>query len=297
MANETTYASNSVIAAALDAQIAPMFTSAAVMPRLVAAFNMGGETNSRARQLPKSGTITAAVVSESSAATAQTLTDTAVTLTLQKAVVVTKPTKEAIKFAQQGTNTNRHASLAAQACGVKFDTDAMALFTGFSQGVDCTSSATVALMQQAAYLVRAGNIPSGRLACVVHYKQMYQLGNDIRTSTGAFYGNPQAPVANESVSGNTTVPGFKGISFGIEMYETGLTTIDVAPTPDDNVGAVFCPDWAIAALYPTGDMPSFETELDGSVGFLESVTHIKTTMWYQLAEYNDAAGVRLFGEI
>lgn len=297
MANETTYSSNAVIAAALDAQIAPMFTSAAIMPGLVAAFNMDGETNSRAKQLPKSGTITASVVAESAAATAQTLTDTAVTLTLQKAVVVTKPTKEAMMFAQQGTNVSRHAALAAQACGVKFDADALALFTGFSQGVDCTSSATVALMQQAAYLVRAGNIPPDRIVCVTHYKQMYQLGNDIRTSTGAFYGNPDAPVANEATAGNSPRRGFKGVAFGIELYETGLTTIDTAPTPDDNVGAVFAPNWAIAALFPTGNAPSFETEIDGSVGFLESVTHIKTSMWYQLAEYNDTAGVRLFGEI
>lgn len=297
MANETLYSSNAVIAAALDAQIAPMFTSAAIMAGLVAAFNLDGETNTRTKQLPKSGTITASVIAEASAATAQTLTDTAVTLTLQKAVVVTKPTKEAMMFAQQGTNVSRHAGLAAQACGVKFDIDAMALFSGFSQGVDGTTSMTVSLLQQAAYLVRAGNIPAGRMVAVQHYKQSWQLANDIRTSTGAFYGNPQAPVSPDAVKSNVTIPGFKGIAFGVELYESGLTAIDTAPTPDDNVGAVFCPDYAIAALYPTGVVPGFETELDGSVGFLESVTHIKTTMWYQLAEYVDTAGVRLFGEI
>ena len=132
---------------------------------------------------------------------------------------------------------------------------------------------------------------------VLHYKQSFQLGNDIRTSTGAFYGNPQAPVAGDVTAGSSSRAGFRGISFGVEHYETGLTPIDTAATPDDNVGAVFAPDYAIAALYPTGLVPGFETEIDGSVGFLESVTHIKTSMWYQIAEYVDTAGVRLFGEI
>ncbi len=293
MANETLYSSAVVLAAAVEAQIAPMFTAAAFMPKLVAAYAVG-TPNTNAKKLPKSGTITASVVAEAAAATPQTLTDTSVTLTLQKAVVVTKPTAEALKFTV-ATTPERHAALAAQACAKKFDVDALALASGFSQVVDSTTSLTVAKLQEAAYTVRLGDIPTDTLAAVLHYKQAYQLGNDIRAATGTFFSNPNFNPGGATDAAQSL--GFVTNLFGVNVYQTSNTLVDTAPTPDDNVGLVFAPQYAIAALYPEGNTPGFEVEIDGSVGFLESVKHIKTTMWYQVAEYVDTAGCRLISEI
>lgn len=286
----TLYSSNVTVAAAVDAEIVPMFVSASIMPQLVAAYNIG-MPNTNAKRLPRSGTITASVVAENTDASAQAVTDTSLLLTIQKAVVVTRPSIEAIRFASNGTNVQRHASLAAQACAVKFDTDALALATSVTLNVDTGVSATVAGMQQAAYSVRNGNIPYSNLAFVGNYKQLFQIEGDIRSSGNAIYGN-----SNFSLGAvNSTSPrmGFKGQLFGIDLYETGLN----ATASGNNVGLVFNPQLAIAALYPTGTTPAFETSLSDEAAFLASSSFIKTIMWYQVGLYNDAAACRLLSDV
>lgn len=289
MANETQYSNAVTVAAAVDAEIVPMFTSAAIMAGLVAPFAVGME-NTNAKKLPKSGSITASVVNEAAAATPQTLSDTSVSLTLQKAVVVTKPTIEAVKFAQLSTNVARHAALAAQACATKFDTDALALATSVTLNVDTGASATVAGLQQAGYSVRNKNIPYSNLVFVGNYKQLYQIEGDIRSSGNAIYGNPNFSL--QAVNSAQPRQGFKGQLFGIDLYETGLN----ATASGNNVGLVFNPQLAIAALYPAGSAPGFETSISEELGFLESVSFIKTIMWYQVALYNDDAACRLLSD-
>lgn len=293
MAGETLYAQAITLAAAVESKISPWFSGNTFMPSLVAGFEIG-TPNTNAKKLPISGSLTAAVVAENAAATAQTLTDTSVTLTVQKAVVLTNISVEALKFAD-GASTDRHAKMAAIACARKFDTDALALATGFSQGVDSTTSLTVAKLQEAAYTVRLGDVPVDDLAAVLSYKQAYQLAADIRTSGGTFYSNPNLDptVAVQANKGS----GLVGNLFGVNLYQTGLVAVDTTPTPDDYVGLVFAPQHAIAALYPSGLAPSFEVEIDGSVGFTASTTYMKVTMWYQVAEYRDTAGCRLYSEI
>jgi hypothetical protein len=290
MAGETLYSSNITVAAAVDAEIVPMFTSASIMAGLVAPFAVG-MANTNAKRLPKSGSITASVVSESNAASPQVLTDTSVLLTLQKAVVVTKPTIEAVRFATNGTNVQRHAALSAQACSVKFDTDALALATSVTLNVDTGAAATVAGLQQAAYSVRNGNIPYSNLAFVGNYKQLYQIEGDIRSSGNAIYGNPNFSLG--AVNSTQARMGFKGQLFGVDLYETGVN----ATASSNNVGLVFNPQLAIAALYPAGSAPGFETSISEELGFLESVSFIKTIMWYQVALYNDAAACRLLSDV
>lgn len=293
MAGETLYAQAITLAAAVESKISPWFSGNAFMPKLVAGFNVG-VSNTNAKKLPISGSLTAAVVAENAAATAQTLTDTSVTLTLQKAVVLTNISVEALKFAD-GASTDRHAQLAAIACAKKFDTDVLALGSGISQVVDSTTTLTVAKAQEAAYTVRLGDVPVDTLAAVLSYKQAYQLAGDIRTNGGTFYGNSNfdPTVALQANKGS----GFVGNLFGIDIFQSGNVLIDTAATPDDHVGLVFAPQHAFAALYPSGLVPSFEVEIDGSVGFVASTTYMKVTMWYQVAEYRDTAACRLISEI
>ncbi len=289
MANETTYSTMITLAAAVDASIAPMFTSQAIMPGLVHGFNNGA--NTRVKDLPKSGSITASVIAETTAATGQTLTDTKSTLTLQKAVVLLRPSIEAVRFAD-GANPSRLASLSAQACAVKFDVDACALFAGFSQSVDAGATMTVQSVLQGAYLVRAGKIPSARVATVLNYKQAYEVSNDIRNSSGAFYSNPGFSPGG-ALEGARKAPGFLGEMFGIEWYESGNT----AQASSNHQGSVFAPEYAIAALYPQGNAPAFETSIAQETEFAASILNIKTMMWYQVAEYVDAAGVLLLSDV
>jgi hypothetical protein len=286
MANETLYSSNITVAAAVEAAIVPVFSATSIMSRLVAPFNPS-MPNTNAKKLPKSGSVSASVVAEGNAATPQTLTDTSVTLTLQKAIVVTKPTAEALAFAT-GANPQRHANEHARACADKFDIDAMALFDGFSTSVDSGATLTVAKLQEAAYNLRLNKVPNDRIVAVLHTKQAYQLGGDIRAQAGAFYGNQNFDPASIT-DGKPLVAGYFGKVFNIEIYESP----NVAAQGGDNVSAVYNPNYAIAALYPSGLVPSFETSISNELGFLESVSHIKTMMWYQIAEYADLAGVEL----
>lgn len=286
MANETTFANNITVAAAVEAAILPVFNATAIMGGLVAPFNPA-LPNTMAKKLPKAGSVTAAVVSEGTAATPQTLADTSVTLTLQKAVVVTKPTLEALNFAT-GANPQRHAQEHARACADKFDVDAIALFDGFATSVDSGATLTVAKLQEAAYNLRLNKAPMDRIVAVLHTKQAYQLGGDIRAAAGSFYGNANFNPASLT-DGKPAVPGYWGKVFNIEVYES----INVAAQGGDNVSAVYSPSAAIAALFPSGLTPGFETTISQELGFLESVTLIKTIMWYQVAEYADLAGVEL----
>ena len=83
--------------------------------------------------------------------------------------------------------------------------------------------------------------------------------------------------------------------FGMEWYESGNTT--TAATNTKNVGGVFAPEYAIAALYPDGNVPTFETTIADQTEFGASILNIKTLMWYQIALYVDAAGVGLLSLI
>lgn len=285
MANETIYSGMITLAAAVDASIVPMFTSQAIAPGLVAPFNVGAP-NTRVKDLPRSGSITAAVVAEIGSATSQTLTDTKATLTLQKAVVLLRPSLESVRFAA-GADPNRLVSLSAQACARKFDQDAFALCSGFSQVLDAGATMNMQTILNAAYLVRAGNIPSQRLVSVLNYKQAYEIGNDIRTSSGSFYANPQFS-PERVVDGSQPVPGFLGKVLGVELYESGNTAL--VDTNTKHIGGVWSPEYAIAALFPAGNEPAFETSIAEQTEFAASILNIKTMMWYQVAEYVDAAG-------
>jgi hypothetical protein len=288
MANESNYSSFITLAAAVDAGIVPMFTSQVIMAGLVSPHTVG-MPNTRVKDLPKSGTITASVTSENTAITSQTLSDSKVTLTLQKAAVLIRPSIEAVKFAS-AANPGRLTSLSAQACAKKYDADACAILNSFTQTVDSGAVMTVSSVLQAAYLVRAGNIPSQRIAAVLSYKQSFQVGDNIRNSTGSFYGNPNYQ-PDRAVNGGMQVPGFLGNFFGVEWYESGNTT--TAQSATKAVGGVFAPEYAIAALYAEGNAPAFETTIADQTEFGASILNVKTLMWYQIALYVDAAGVGL----
>lgn len=298
MANEdkTLYADGSVLAAALDAEMVPAFQSAAIMPALVSKHNLGANPKTRTKLISFSGSVTASVIAEATPAAAQKVTDTQSPFTIQKAVVVTAPTIEAEKFGN-GADPARHAMLHGQACAKKYDIDAMAKFSGFSQSVDCGDAATVAGLLEAAYVVGLADVPVDVVVAVIAKKQAFQISSDIRSNTGAFYGNPNFN-PNGAEAGREKRPGFIARLFDIDVYSSNNVPVDASATPDDNVGGVFNPQFAIAALYPDeADMPVLETSIDNSVGFLASIKYIKTLMWYQLGELLDTAGCQFISHV
>lgn len=294
MSGETTYSSYLTYAAEIESGMPTIFRTDSLMASLISRHNIN-MPGTRSKTLPKAGSIVASVVPEAVSAVPQVLSQGSTTLTLQKAVVVTKPTIEAIKFA--GASEEEHRSAEQAACLKKFDQDTLALSAGFSQEVDTGTTMTLESLEAGAYAIRAGDIPEDRLNAVLSLKQATQISAGIRTATGAFYGNPNF----NPQAGNATRAkrGFYGEIFGVDVYESLNTAIDTAQTPDDYIGMIYSPDWAIAALFPSGDAPEFESAVstDSGLGILESVFYILTRMWYQVGEYYDGAGVRIRTDI
>lgn len=290
MANETTTSTLILLAAAVEASIAPMFTPAAIMQPLVAPFSLG-IPNAKALDLPVSGTITASTVAEAAASTPGVLTDTKVTLTIKKAVVTIKPTVETLKFSAGG-NLARLTDMAVQACVKRYEQDALALAAGFSQSVDSGTALTVAKTIEAAYLVKAGNIPMvGALDAILSYGASQDVAADIRANTGSFYGNANFnPAAKPGAVGER--PGYMGTFFGINWWETGNHTTG---SGNDEM-MVIARQYAIAGLYPMGNVPQFEVATSEHMEFTSGNVVLRVYMWYQVGEYVDAAGVRLLAD-
>lgn len=291
MANETTMANTVQRSEAIEAEILEAFIGATVMGNLVYWTNL--EPNTKTKKLPKGGSVSAAVVAEGSSATPQTVADTSASLTIQKAVVVTKPTREAEKFTI-AANKERHLNLARRACVTKFESDALALASGFSQSVDAGASATLAKLHEAAYTVGLANADeiTNVVDAILSKKQVWQIEGDIRTSGSAIYGNPGFSFSAATI--DRPQRGLKGNILGINVFETS----NVATSGGNFLGIVQARGLAIAALAPlgAGSAPEFETSIAMELGFLESVSFIKTLMWYQVGEYNDACGVQFVSD-
>lgn len=294
MANETTYADNTTtIAAAAAAAILGPFMEASIMHSLVGAYTPGAP-NTNTLRIPKSGAApTFATVNEAAAITPATLTDTYAELTIIKIGAALRVTAEALKFAGGGTARERHARLLGLGAAKKFDQDCLALAAGFSQSVDAGASMTVAKLQEAAYLIRTGNLQdtSNEIDAILSSMQWWQIGEDIRTSGNAVYGNPNF-VFEQVADGKKPNGGYRGKIYGINAWETNNVYIDTGATPDDFVGIVQARGLAIAALYPNGhSAPEFEFSESDHQEFLNSNTLRKGLSWYDVGELVDAAGI------
>lgn len=295
MANETTYADAVTLQAAIASKMAPAFYANSIARRILAPYALGRGANTRSMKLPRSGNVVAAVVSEGAAATPQTVTDTSGTITIAKIVVVTKPTKEAERYSKD-TKVNRHVDLHKKALVDKFDKDGLSLASGLSQVVDAGTTMSIEKVLEGAMTVRQANVPSDVLASILGVKPMNQIGNEIKNSSGAIFGNPNID-PQTLMAGTDKRAGFRGMFLGIEWWESNNVAVDAAATPDDYLNLIVNPEYALAALYDDGDTPDIETEVSLELGFLESVKFIKSTMWYQQAENVDAAGVCLKSNI
>lgn len=274
-----------MLSAGIEASMVPMFTPAAIMGNLIAPFELGVDT--KAMDLPVSGTVTASVVAEAGTSTPSTITDTKVTVTIKKVVVTIKPTVETLKFSRTG-NVSRYAQMAQQACIKKYEQDALALASGFSQSVDAGTGVTVAKLIEAGYLIKSGAIPSPAVDAVLSYGAALDIANDIRTQSGAFYGNPNFDPKGAAGLGSG-VPGYLGSFFGLNLWETGNHS--TSSGNDDML--VVNRQWGLAGVYPIGRTPQFEVGVSEHQEFTSGNVIIRVYMWYGLSEYVDGAGIWL----
>lgn len=282
MALETEYSNYITVAAYLDSAIAPVFRSAAIMPNLVHLVNFQAKSDSV--KLRKAGSVSATAATESTVHATSEYTETSpATLTAAEIKVYMEISDKALKFG--GADLQALARECGVACAQKFDTDALALLDSLnggtqvgSSGVDCTPG----VLLQASYTVRAANVP-GPLVYVLHPVQIYDVQDDLINTTASAWSNEtmltllngQPPLSN----------GFAGSFMNIPVYQSTLT--ESVNAGADWAGGCFSPQYALAAGFAGG----VETKLGYNVA--KGVTEIGVSMWYDVKEYNDSAGVSI----
>lgn len=282
MANETNYAQYQTVAAFVDGAIAPHFRAASIMLNLMHLVNFVGKSDSY--KLRKAGSVTATAATESTDhATSQYAETSPNTLTAAEVKVYLEISDKAIKFAQ--ADLEALAREAGQAIAQKFDTDAMALFDSFNggtqvgtSGADCSPQ----ILLQAAYTVNAQNIPAP-LVYVLHPVQIFDVQDDVLASSASLWSNPtnlnilngQPPAEN----------GLRGTFLGVPIYQS--TNVESVNTGADWAGACFSPVYGLAAGL-AGDVTT-------KVGYnvKKGVTEIGCSLWYDVKEYQDLAGVSI----
>lgn len=282
MANETEYSNYITVAAFLDSAIAPVFRSAAVMPNLVHLVNFQGKSDSV--KLRKAGSVTATTATESTVHATSEYTETSpATLLAAESKVYMEISDKAIKFG--GADLQALARECGVACAQKFDIDAMALFDAFNGGTQVGVSAadcTPGILLQASYTVRAANAP-GPLVYVLHPVQIFDVQDDLITTTASAWSNEsmltllngQPPLSN----------GFAGSFMNIPVYQS--TNTESVNAAADWAGACFSPQFGLAAGFAGG----VETKVGYNVA--KGVTEIGVSLWYDVKEYNDTAGVSI----
>lgn len=282
MANETVFSNYEVVAAYLDTAIAPHFRASAIMPNLVHLVNFTGKSDSV--KLRKAGSLTATTATEATDhATSQYDESSPATLTAVQIKVYVELSDKAQKFAQ--ASIEELAAEAGRACAQKFDTDAMALFDSLNggtqvgtSGVDCSPQ----ILLQATYVLEAQNIP-GPYVYVLHPTQIYDVQDDLITSGAVIWSNPTqlSLMSGQPAQAN----GWKGTFLDIDVYKS--TNTESVNTDADWAGACFSPQFALAAGFAGG----VETEIGRNIK--KGVTELGITMWYDVKEYQDLAGVSI----
>lgn len=282
MANETVYSGYQTVAAFVDANAIPYFRSSNVMMNLCALRNF--EPKSDSLKLRKLGSVSATAATEATDHATSNYAETSpATLTASQVKVYVELSDKALKFA--GADWQELAKECGEAIGQKFDVDAMALFDSFNggtqvgtTGVDCSPE----ILLQASYTVRAKAV-KGELVYVLHPTQIYDAQLDILTSGASVWTNPtrldildgQPPMAN----------GWVGRFNGIDVYES--TNVESVNAAADWAGACFVRGLALAA----GFAGTIETELERDIK--KGVLRMATTLWYDVKEASDDAGVSI----
>lgn len=282
MANETEYSNYQTVAAFLDTAIAPEFRAAAIMPNLVHLVNFQGKSDSV--KLRKAGALTATAATESTTHATSEYTETSPnTLVAAEIKVYIEVSDKAIKFAQ--ADLGALAREAGLACAQKFDTDAMALFDALNGGTQVGTSGadcTPGILLQAAYTVSANNIP-GALVYVLHPVQRYDVQDDLIATTAAAWSNAQMLTIFNAQPPQAN--GFGGSFMGIDVFVS--TNTESVNTDADWAGCCFSPQYALAA--------GFAGDISTKVGYnvAKGVTELGISMWYNVKEYQDLAGVSI----
>jgi hypothetical protein len=262
----------------ISAQVVPFFRARNVIKNFITVEELA--SGSVSKKFQKNGGHTADVVAQSGTATASERTDTATTLTVQKAMVYYKPSIESVDFSRED-ELRRHRDEAVNALLTKFEVDALALSAGASQSVGSTGvDLTPAVFRNGAFLAGLTDTPEP-LNAFLSNTQLYDLGDDVATSTALYHsGGNDASVANAQSNVAKPLPSL----FGIPIYATN--NVPTANASADYSGLICSKNFICAIWNPDFKVLATEVPSNGTY-------EISISMYYQVGELVDSAGCRL----
>lgn len=281
---ETVFTDLVTVAAFVENEIQPHFRAAAIMPNLMHTVQIPRGSDSS--KLRKAGSLAATAGAEATDHAIATYSVTSpATLLLAEVKVYVELSDKVMKFTD--VELAEVAAEAGRAIATKFDVDAMALFDAFNGGTQVGTSGSDCspqILLQANYTLQAQNIP-GPYVFVLNPVQIYDVQDDILAASASLWSNPtmldimngQAPADN----------GLKGSFLGCAVYSS--TNTESVNTNNDWAGAHFSPRYALAAGFELGG--GVTVEFDRNIR--KGVTAMAATLWYDVKEYSDKAGVSI----
>jgi len=274
MAGSTTTTLNDLLPA-ITAEAMFVANERSIMRGLVKNYSIPA-SNGKTITVPRYPVQSAAALTEGNEVDNTAVSTDGVTLTVSTVAIRTMVT-DLVRASAASNVVADVGRLFGEAIAKKIDSDLLALFSGFSNGVGGASTAlSAAVVAQAVAKLRAQSVPGDALACVVHPYVAYDLKKDL-TNT---WQNPNGGIIqNEAMS-----QGYVGMLFGVPVFESA--NIADTGTAGDYVGAVFHRD--ALGLAMIGDI-NIETQRRASyVG-----DDIVASAHYGVGEIYDAYGVKI----
>lgn len=284
VANLTELANSQTLGNLLSSTSSPAFVKGTCMMNLMMLENL--PTGTAVKKFTKNGSLTAAIVAESTAAQPDAngeLTDTSVTATAAKTVVSSGITVEEQRFGNIDIERIGNEQFAAIARAV--DTDALVMASGFSTAVTAASVLTVDDLFTAQFNIFNSNCPNQEvpLAAVIGPRAGYNLKKEVFQSGASAWSNPAllGIFNDQPVQANCYIG---RLLANIDIYQTtGFGT-----TGGDDRQMVIHPMWALAGMFDTA--PQTWILQQGAAGLY---TEVVSYLLYDIIELNDLAGNEL----
>lgn len=246
-------------------------------------------TQSNVKKFRKLGSLVGATLAEATALAVDAngeLTDTAISATAAKAVVVSGLSVETQRFGTIDLERVGREQFAALARYI--DDDWLSQFTNLATGVTSSSVMTIDDIAQGQLSIYNSKIPNQEvpLSVILGPRAVYNIKKEmIQSGAAAFANSAMLSIFNgQGIAANGRVGSVAGIG---DIYQTtGFGT-----SGGDDIQAIVHPMWCHAGMFDSS--PTSWLQNKGSEGFF---TELASYYFWDVIEWNDLGGVKLLSD-
>lgn len=279
-----TEVSNGVAGQVLSSIVSPALVKTAVGLNSLSRDNLPSKGQGLTKKVVKEGSLTVTnPLTESeplAIGSGGEYTETSVSLTAAKCAIVTGLSVEADRF---GTSSVAQlVEKSAEAIGRAVSNDIIGMASGFSNGVTCSSVATLDDLYTALFTIHNANCPNQEVLphFIANPRAVKAIKSALSTTGASAFVNP---VMLEVLMGLPSTGGYMGQIPGLcEVYQT----TGFAATGGDDQQPFMHPMWALAGMFDPS--PEVWVTKRGAEGFY---TEAASLFFYDVAEVNDACGI------